>query len=404
MRNRYAVGIPATWAVTRMGARPRTAHHGRHMVDRWFALLVMTRLLGGSVAALLLAVHRVTAHDGVLIVAVLAYTATSLALLRVRPSLRESRVVWVLDGAAVLALVWASEDWRSPFYVLLLTALVLPATALPFGRGVAWGATFTLCYGVVGVLTERLGASTLEDTVRLETAATHLMAPIMVALALAYASKLLARLAAERRRSEHLAVQAERQRIAWELHDSAKQRVHAAHLVLSGLPRMVDGRAAELVDHALAEMRAATADMETSVGELQAPTSGDSVDELLRRRADELAPASTARIDVVGRLPEMPAAMAAHCHRIASEALTNAVRHAGASTITVGLDPLTPAVMVADDGRGIPAGRRPGSHGLRTMQDRAQTIGADLSIHSGADGRGTVVHLRLSSLDQGSHA
>ena len=36
-------------------------------------------------------------------------------------------------------------------------------------------------------------------------------------------------------------MQAERERIAWELHDSAKQRVHAAHLVLSALDGRIDG-------------------------------------------------------------------------------------------------------------------------------------------------------------------
>ena len=80
-----------------------------------------------------------------------------------------------------------------------------------------------------------LDANTLESTIRLETIATHLMVPVVVVLALAYAAEILERLRGERLRSERLAVESERQRIAWELHDSAKQRVHAAHLVLSAL-------------------------------------------------------------------------------------------------------------------------------------------------------------------------
>ena len=48
--------------------------------------------------------------------------------------------------AAVLALVAASEDWRSPFYVLMLTALVLPSTGLAFRRALGWGIAFALAY------------------------------------------------------------------------------------------------------------------------------------------------------------------------------------------------------------------------------------------------------------------
>ena len=70
--------------------------------------------------------------------------------------------------------------------------------------------------------------STLESTARLEAFSTHLMVPMLVTLALAYASQLLGRLEAERERSERLALQSERRRIAWELHDPAKQRLHVA--------------------------------------------------------------------------------------------------------------------------------------------------------------------------------
>jgi hypothetical protein len=187
------------------------------MADRWFALLVMTRLLGAGVAIALLAAHRVTAHDELLMALVVFYTGVSLGGLHAAPGLRGSRALWVLDAVAGLALIWWSGDWRSPFYVLALTTLVLPVTTLRFRSGVAWGIAFAASYGAVGVLTERLGTSTFQDTIRLETAATHLMVPVLVSIALAYASDLLARLAAERERAERLAVQAERQRIAWEL-------------------------------------------------------------------------------------------------------------------------------------------------------------------------------------------
>jgi signal transduction histidine kinase len=52
---------------------------------------------------------------------------------------------------------------------------------------------------------------------------------------------------------------------------------------------------------------------------------------------------------------------------------------------------------VRDDGRGLPAIRRPGSNGLRSMRARADTIGATLSLGPGDGGRGTSVVLCLST-------
>ena len=368
------------------------------MTSRWLTLLLMTRLLAAGVAVLLLVVHRVTAHDSTLVVVTIAFTAVTLAALAWVPRLQRSPVVWLVDGVGVLALVAASEDWRSPFYILMLTALILPSTALPFRRALAWGVAFTLGYLGVAVYTE-LDANTLESTIRLETITTHLMVPLVVVLALAYATDVLERLRGERVRSEQLAVESERQRIAWELHDSAKQRVHAAHLVLSALHGQLAGPQAELVGHALGELRAAGADMDTSVAELRMPLEGRSVERLLDERATELAPASEAEISVRGSVGELPAHVAAHAYRIGAEALTNAVRHGGAAHIDVMLsrNGSVATIEVCDDGRGLPAIRRPGSNGLRSMRARAETIGAALSIGPGAGERGTRVKLVVST-------
>jgi signal transduction histidine kinase len=152
-----------------------------------------------------------------------------------------------------------------------------------------------------------------------------------------------------------------------------------------------------LLDGALAELRNATADMETSVAELRTPLDGRPVDELLRERAAELSQAGVARIDVAGRLPLLPPLVAAHTYRIAAEALTNAVRHASCSAITVTLAsaPEEITLVIADDGVGMPAETRPGGHGLRSMHGRAETIGARLQIGPGPGGRGTAVALAL---------
>lgn len=366
------------------------------MTSRWMTLLLMTRLLAAAVAVLLLVVHRVTAHDAELIAIAIAYTALSLGVLTLLPGLQLSPAAWLVDCLVVLALVAWSEDWRSPFYIYMITALILPSTGQPFRRALGWGVLFAFGYLGVAVYTE-LDADTLESTIRLETIATHLMVPLVVVLALAYATDVLERLRGERLRSERLAVESERQRIAWELHDSAKQRVHAAHLVLSALQGQVSGSQGELVGHALGELRAAGADMDTSVAELRTPLEGRSVERLLGERAAQLAPITDAEISVRGSVGELPAHVAAHAYRIGAEALTNAVRHGEARHVEVLLarNGTTVTIEVRDDGRGLPAIRRPGANGLRSMRARADTIGASLSIGPGTDGRGTRVTLSL---------
>jgi signal transduction histidine kinase len=363
------------------------------------ALLLMTRLLGAAVAVALLGAHHVTDHDASLVAVTVAWTALTLVAFGRVNALRASVLAWLADTAAALGLVVLSGDWRSAFYVYALTTLVLPTTRLPARAAVVWGASFSLAYGVTAMLTRQLPVNTIGNTIRLETLATHLFVPVIIALALGYAGELLNRLQQERSRSERLAVQTERQRIAWELHDSAKQRVHAAHLLLSALDGRLTGTDRDVISGALVELRGATADMETSIAELRTPVDGRPVDELLRERAGELALAADAQLIVVGSLPVLPPLVAAHTYRIAAEALTNAVRHGRSRAVRVemagddGLD-----VVVVDDGVGLPDEPRHHGHGLRSMRARAETIGGELEVTAGPGGRGTRVHLRLRDI------
>jgi signal transduction histidine kinase len=364
--------------------------------SRWLHLLLITRPLGAAVAIFLLAVHHVSDYDGALVVVTVAWSAASLAAFAASERLSGAWPAWLVDAAAALLLVYLSTDWRSPFFVFALTTLILPATALTFRRAVVWGIAWTGAYLAVAILTERLGGETFHRAVRLEIVATHLMVPLLIVLALAYASNLLSRLEQAHAEAEHLAVERERQRIAWELHDSAKQRLHAAHLVLSSLDGGLEPGPRALVDHALDELRAATGDMDTSVAELRAPLEDRPVAELLHERAAALGPASPARIAVRGDLPHLSPLVANHTYRIAAEALTNAVRHGNASKIDVVMRSSPPAIVVQDDGVGLPAQPRPGSHGLWSMRNRAKTIGARVEWRTPAGGRGTAVTLELS--------
>ena len=365
-----------------MSRRPR---------NRWLALFVTARLLATGVGCALLFVHTVTGYDDVLIWLGGGYGLASAAAAVAWPRVQQARLAWALDVAATLALVLASDEWRSPFYLMALSSLVLPATAVRLRHALVIGVGFSLVYLGVAIATG-VDVSELRSTTRLESLSTHLLMPILAALALAYAAELLA----ERERSSRLEIEAERRRIALELHDSAKQRVHAAHLVLSSLRRgLHESPAAAGVDQAMSELRAATADMETSLRELRTPLEGRGLQDAVRQRAEELASAGGVPIEVRGEVPELPTFVAAHAFRVAGEAMTNAVRHARAERVVVELagDADHLRVVVTDDGRGLPERARPGSHGLRSMAARAETLGGSFSVEPGPGGCGTVVSL-----------
>jgi signal transduction histidine kinase len=78
---------------------------------------------------------------------------------------------------------------------------------------------------------------------------------------------------------------------------------------------------------------------------------------------------------------------AAHVYRIVQEALTNVVRHSGATEVSISLDTADGELhlRVHDNGRGFTA-TPPDRLGLKIMRYRAQMIGGDLTIEAGNGG------------------
>lgn len=91
-------------------------------------------------------------------------------------------------------------------------------------------------------------------------------------------------------------------------------------------------------------------------------------------------------------------------YRVAQEALTNAARHAGASTVEVHLSggpDGSVRLLVRDDGRGV--GRTGEGAGIQGMRERALLIGAELAIGDGPRG-GTDVRLDVPAADTAAAA
>jgi two-component system, NarL family, sensor histidine kinase UhpB len=104
-------------------------------------------------------------------------------------------------------------------------------------------------------------------------------------------------------------------------------------------------------------------------------------------------------------LPSFSAPTTTHVVNVVREALTNAMRHAGARSIRVETSSEAAAVIIAveDDGCGFVPDLNISGHGLRGMRSRAAAIGATLEIRS-VPGSGSVVRMRLPIVRSGATA
>jgi two-component system sensor histidine kinase UhpB len=212
---------------------------------------------------------------------------------------------------------------------------------------------------------------------------------------------MVSRLEDERRASSRATLQEqedERRRIGRELHDEIGQRMTAILLQLRRARRDAPADILPHLDEAQSEARAAL----DEVGRLAARLRPGILDDLGLPSALEDLVASCARhsdvaIDAeVDRGVEVTADEELALYRIAQEALTNALRHSGATSVRLELrdDPDTVCLRVSDDGNGLAGAERYDS-GIRGMRVRALQIGADLDIRSGP-GLGVVVAVRLA--------
>jgi PAS domain S-box-containing protein len=208
---------------------------------------------------------------------------------------------------------------------------------------------------------------------------------------------------------DQLALQ-ERHRLARELHDSVSQalfsltlQTRAAQLLLEkeGLDPSgaIGGRMEklrELTDGALAEMRALIFELRPEALREEGLVAA------VRKHAEGLS--ASEELSVAIEAPDdqlaLPATVEEQLYRLAQEALSNIVKHAQASMVRIRFQlPKAEAnqliLEISDDGIGFdPLVSRPGHMGLRTMAERAATLGGSLEITS-TSGSGTIVRVAV---------
>ena len=202
-------------------------------------------------------------------------------------------------------------------------------------------------------------------------------------------------------RSAEVAVLQERARLARDIHDSVTQSVTAAVLNIEAADRALDDDpvaarqalvvAKQLARESLGDLRRSIWNLRTGIAEWR--SLNEAIEDLIRPLR---AAGVRCSIEVHGPAELIPAEIAGAAISIIRESASNILRHSGSATAQIVLEATVGslAVTVNDDGVGIGEVTGEGSFGLIGMEERAQSVGGSLRVHSGPS-RGTSVEAIL---------
>ena len=206
--------------------------------------------------------------------------------------------------------------------------------------------------------------------------------------------------------AQTLAVLEERQRLARNLHDAVNQSLFSAGLIAEVLPRLWDrdqGLARQSLEDLRRLTKGAMAEMRALLAELRPSTLTDAdLEDLLRLLGNAFTGRTNipATVTVVGQ-GTLPAEVQVAAYRVCQEALNNIAKHARASKVEIyeiylNQEDAAIELRISDDGRGFdPEQTASGHYGLSMMRERAEAVGALLSIAS-EPGHGTDLTFRWS--------
>ncbi len=200
----------------------------------------------------------------------------------------------------------------------------------------------------------------------------------------------------------------ERRRLRRDLHDGLGPQLASQTLTIDAIGKLLErdpDAARNLLNHLKTQSQAAIADIRRLVYDLRPPTLDElGLVEALGEAARQYEQAGwIVKITATPMpLPLLPAAVEVAVYRIATEAITNAYRHAKAKSciVAIAVQPHSLQLCIADDGPGFPAPLRRGV-GLNSMQERAEELGGRFTFENQAAGGARVqVWLPLPGAEQ----
>lgn len=208
-------------------------------------------------------------------------------------------------------------------------------------------------------------------------------------------------LATAQHRVGELDVVTDRDRIARDLHDHVIQRLFAVGLALQGtVPRARDSEVRQRLSEAVDDLQGVIQEIQTAIFDLHGAPQGitrlrQRIDEAIAQFADS---GLRTTVQYVGPLSVVDGTLADHAEAVVREAVSNAVRHAEATMITVRVkveDDL--CIEVSDNGRGMPD-ELTGS--LTNLRRRAEQAGGEFTIESTPTTGGTLLRWSAPLLQQ----
>ena len=263
----------------------------------------------------------------------------------------------------------AFEAWRDPGLAGVLTALGIVAFAVAFAYVYSrWMAR------VIEQSLERAALIEQLEATRAELAAAHHQA----------------------------GVQAERHRLAGEIHDTLAQGFTSIVTLLQAAEASLkpgSEQARRHLDLALVTARENLAEARTLVttltpATLEAGTLGDSVHRVTGATGAQAG--IEAHAEVTGTARRLPTGTEVVLLRVCQEALANVRKHAAARQVRVRLcyAGSTVRLTVEDDGKGFDPGKPNGGYGLKGMLDRVRQVGGTVEVTS-VPGAGTKVRAEV---------
>ncbi|MDP2950719.1 MAG: sensor histidine kinase [Chloroflexota bacterium] len=321
----------------------------------------------------------------------------------------------LVDMATVLAVLYFSGGWRTPYYHYAVSSLLVPAFLLGWRRAAVLLLGFFAAYlAVISTAGQGTDGPWLREDA--SSLAGILITPLLVVVVVQYLSQLTRRLSEQRERAEQalaenvrlqgereeLAAQEERSRIAREIHDGIAQSIYMLSLNLEKAAEVAksDQKLGERLGKLVGLAKETLLEVRHYIFDLKPLLAGDAgLSATIRSQIQEFSTVSSlpVRLQVEGEERKVPLAVGSSLYRIAQEALANVYRHAEASSIDVHLAFSNDSVSleVRDNGRGFSVdSASTGGRGLRNIRQRVGELGGQVEITS-APGQGASLRVTL---------
>ena len=303
-------------------------------------------------------------------------------------------ILGVLDVAAISVSTSLSAGFNSPYFVMYFFVVAVYAYVFTAPRLVLpWTTLVVAVYSILSITVEQgMDVAGKEEQ--------HLYYRIVTLYSVALAVSIIAGLEREnRRKGLERERELHRQRIemSQKIHDTTAQWAYMVGLGVQGAMELVDDS-----DKAMMDKLRLVADLSRlAMWELRHPIDGgqmfrgERLGEVLESHAETFTVITSVPAKLVQHGCEPPMSIIARSllFSIAHNALTNVIRHAGATKVVIGLDSTGERlrVFVSDDGAGLPENYEARGHGFRNMRADAERMGGVLEVKSNGDCGGTTV-------------